>query len=96
MRGWLFLLGGLLVWTVHFFAIYGIASIFLTSMMARILVGIVSLLCLAGLAWLLKRSWALYASEQDQLSRWMALIATFVNAISLVAVFWQTFPAIIA
>jgi hypothetical protein len=96
MRRWAFLLGGLLVWTLHFFALYGIASIFLTTPLARILVGIITLLCLAGLAALLGRSWSLYRSEPDEVSGWLALIATLANAISLVAILWQGLPALLA
>ena len=32
MRRWLLLMGGLLVWTVHFFGSYAIASILLDNM----------------------------------------------------------------
>jgi hypothetical protein len=96
MRGWAFLLGGLLVWTLHFFALYGIASIFLTTPLARILVGIITLLCLAGLAVLTGRSWSLYRSEPDEVSGWLALIATLASAISLVAILWQGLPALLA
>ena len=96
MRTWVFLLGGMLVWTVHFFGIYGLASIFLTTPLARILTGILTLACLAAVAWLARRSWAAYQAEQDEVSGWVALLATLINAISFVAVLWQGFPAVLS
>ena len=96
MRAWAFLLAGLLVWTFHFFALYAIGSILLTTLLARILVGLVTLLCLAALALLLRRSWALHRTERDEVSGWLALIASLANAIALVAVLWQGFPALLS
>ena len=37
MRAWLFILGGLIVWTVHFFGLYVLASVFPLWRAARIL-----------------------------------------------------------
>lgn len=96
MRAWLFMLGGLVVWAVHFFSIYIVASIFLTSPIARILTGIVTLACLAADALLL--SFALRGGEgkaDDGLSHWMRKLAVWGAGLSLIAVVWQGLPALL-
>lgn len=97
MRAWAFLLGGMIVWTVHFFSLYIVASIFLTSTLARILVGLITLACLAADGVLLAR--ALRASRgelADEAGRWNVSLAALAAAISLVAVAWQGLPALLA
>lgn len=96
MRAWAFLLGGLIVWTVHFFGIYGFASIFLDSPATRWLTGGLTLACLVVDGWLLRRGLAEYRAERDDARRWRMLIATWGAALSLVAVFWQGLPALLA
>ncbi len=97
MRTWVFLLGGMVVWTVHFFGAYGIASIFPERVLiAKLLAGGLTLACLAALAWLARRSWAAFNRKEDAVSDWIALLASLLNAVALVAVFWQGFPALLA
>ena len=43
MRAWLFILGGLIVWTVHFFGLYVLASVFPDMAIARVLAGFLTL-----------------------------------------------------
>ncbi len=96
MRSWAFLLGGLLVWTLHFFGLYGFASIFPESAVARVLSGLLTLTCLAALLWLIRRSWTSYRTAGGEVWGWTALLATLINAISTVAVFWQGFPVVLS
>lgn len=97
MRTWAFLLGGMAVWTVHFFGSYGIASILPERiLLAKLLSGGLTLACLAALASLTRRSWTAVSRERDTVSDWIALMASMLNAIALVAVFWQGFPALLA
>ena len=42
------MLGGMLVWTAHFFGIYAVASILLDTLLSRALVLLLTLLCLAA------------------------------------------------
>ena len=57
MRAWALLLGGLIVWTVHFFTLYTIGSIFLTTPLARLLTILVTAACLiADLLLLFRRA----------------------------------------
>jgi hypothetical protein len=97
VRTWTFLLAGLLVWTVHFFGIYTIASIWLTSTTSRALTLVLTLLCLGANGWLLRRALpALRASRSDEVDHWVALVATLGIALSLLAVLWQGLPAILS
>ena len=96
MSKWLLLLAGWLVWTAHFFSLYAIASLFMTSGLSRILVAIVTAACVAGdgllLWWTRGRApgWG-----DDVLSAWMLHLAGLGAAVSLVAVLWQGLPALI-
>lgn len=96
MRAWAHLLGGMLVWTVHFFTLYGIGSIFLTTTLARVLVVIVTLLCLAAAGWLLRSALRAGREEADEFTGWKHRIAALVAGIALVAILWQGFPALLA
>ena len=96
MRAWAFMLGGMIVWAVHFFALYIVASVFLTTPLARVLTLLVTLACLAAdgaLLWL-----ALKARREtaDSPARWAITLAALLAALSIVAVFWQGLPALLA
>ena len=94
MRGWTFLLGGLIVWAVHFFALYAIASIFLTTPTARLLAVLVTMACLgAGFILLIR---ALRSDTSTPTDAWMRTIALCGLGLSDVAIFWQALPALLA
>lgn len=93
MGRWTFLLGGMIVWAVHFFALYAIASIFLTTPLARLLTVVVSVGCLAVDAWLFRR--ALAAPHMDDIDGWSRTMALLMIGISAIAVLWQAFPAVL-
>jgi len=91
------MLGGLIVWTVHFFSIYIIASILLTSNVARILTLLVTLGCLTMDGVLLARALRHSRSaSMDEFGRWNVSLAALAAAISMVAVAWQGLPAVLA
>lgn len=94
MRGWTFLLAGPLVWTVHFFALYGVASIFLTPTLSRLLTGLISLACLAAIAWLFVRTRR--SQPVDDPDAWTHRVSLLGIGISGLAVFWQALPALLA
>lgn len=94
MRAWTLLLGGLLVWAADFFLLYAIASIWLTSLLSRLLTGLVTLPAVAADLWLLQLAWKRRKQSEDKFERWLLLLATFGAALSLVAVIWQSFPAL--
>jgi hypothetical protein len=96
VRAWAFMLGGLIVWTVHFFSIYIIASILLTSNLARILTLLVTFGCLTIDGVLLARALRhLRSANMDEFGRWNVSLAALAAAISMVAVAWQGLPAVL-
>ena len=97
MRAWAFMLGGLLVWTAHFFGLYAVASVLPGTDLARVLTGLLTLAGLGAdgyLLWWAGR--AMKAPRADEVRRWQALTAALSAAISLVAVLWQGFPVVLA
>jgi hypothetical protein len=89
MRSWLILLGGLLVWTVHFFGLYAIAEI---APHSALVLGLTAV-CVAADLWLLRGSRRLPAREA--FSAWRRSVATGGALLSLVAVGWQALPALV-
>lgn len=96
VRYWTFLLGGVIVWAVDFFLLYAIASIFLTTPLARVLAIIVTLGALAADSVLIWIAWNRHRTATDDYRRWFATLALLSAAISMLAVLWQGFPAILA
>lgn len=95
MRAWLLLLGGLIVWTAHFFASYGIASLWPGSSLAKWLVGLVTLLALLVGCLLLWRSAVELRTAADDVQRWSLQLSMLGYALSVVAVTYQGLPALI-
>lgn len=93
MRTWLLLLSGLLVWTFHFFALYIVGSVFLTTRTAYILTVTITLGCLAAVTLLFLR--ARRAGRATDMDRWVNLVALCGQALSGVAVAWQGLPALL-
>lgn len=96
MRVWAFMLGGILVWAADFFLLYAIASIFLTTPIARALALAISAAALAADVWLLWTAWMQLGSPQAPYRRWMARLALLTAAISTVGVIWLAFPPLLA
>lgn len=97
MRAWLFLLGGMIVWTVQFFSLYTIASVFGSSSFARILTVLITLVCLvADAALLMLAMRSIRGGGKDRAGRWIASLAALTAAISFIAVVWQGLPALLA
>jgi hypothetical protein len=93
MRAWAYMLGGLIVWTIHFFAVYILASVFLTTTVARVSTAIVTLVCLAANGWLIMH--LRRPSSGDEFREWMRKLALTSAGISAIAVTWQGLPALI-
>jgi hypothetical protein len=96
MRRWAFALGGLIVWAAHFFLLYGIASIFPDTQLARVLTLVVTIPAAAADGLLL---WAAAARRMKSdragdVAAWLVDLGGLAAAISLVAVIWQAMPAI--
>lgn len=93
MGAWRLLLGGLTVWAAHFFALYAVASIFESSMTARLLVGALTAVALAANAAILVL--ALRRPAGGAFSRWVRSLGLIGAGFSIVAVIWQGLPALI-
>ena len=97
MRTWLVLLSGLLVWTAHFFGVYGAASLFPGSVVAHWLTGLLTLSGLGALAFLalplLRRRGA---GDRGELSHWIDGVALLGIALAGVAILYQGVPAFTA
>lgn len=93
MRSWLLLLGGLLVWAVHFFALYAVGSIFLTTDLARGLTIALTLICLLVLAAIGRHAWL--ASVPDAESGWIRIVGLWGVAIGGIAILWQGLVALL-
>lgn len=93
MRSWAILLGGLVIWTVHFFALYIVASIWLTTPLARMLAGAITLVCLGAIALALA---AIRRTEcRTPMDRWTGSVGLVGLGIGAIAVFWQALPALL-
>jgi hypothetical protein len=95
MRKWGLLLGGMLVWTAHFFLLYGIVSIFPGTILARILSIAFTIPAIAACVWLIWHAMKVINSASDEVDRWIARTGFGVALLSLVSVIWQGLPAIL-
>lgn len=94
MRSWAILLGGLLVWAAHFFALYGIGEFAGASAGSRAYVLVLSALALFADGFLARR--LLLIARADDFARWRTGVALGGIAVSALAVVWQALPALIA
>lgn len=93
MRAWFLLLGGLVVWTIHFFALYAIGSIFLTTTLGRALTLLMTIACLAAAAGVGLIAWR--AERDDAQARWIRVVSLWGVALSAIAIFWQGLVALL-
>lgn len=87
------LLGGLLVWAAHFFALYGIGEFAGVSAASRSAVLLLSMIALAADFLLFRRLRPF--PRADEFARWRTAVASGGLALSAVAVVWQTLPALV-
>ncbi|MDO9367359.1 MAG: hypothetical protein Q7T68_02215 [Sphingopyxis sp.] len=93
MRSWTILLGGLLVWAAHFFALYGIGEFAGASAASRDAVLLISALALAADGLLFRR--LLRLPHDDEFGRWRTGVASGGLGLSALAIVWQTLPALV-
>lgn len=92
MRSWLVLLGGLLLWAIHFFALYAIGEFAADGMVARMAVGLLTLiLFFANLLLLL---W-IRGRRRSGFSRWRDQVGMLGALLAAVAIVWQGLPALL-
>lgn len=93
MGSWAILLGGLLVWAGHFFALYGIGEFAGESAASRgavLLLTAAALAVEAVLAGRLRR-----ARRAGEFSDWRSRVALGGILLSALAIVWQALPALI-
>ena len=93
MRFWRHLLGGLILWATHFFAVYGIASVLPGTGAAIVLVLLVTGLALAVTSWLFASTVLTLRKANDDLQRWTSSLALFGYALAGAAITYQGLPA---
>lgn len=93
MKRWMWMLGGLIVWAAHFFAIYAAASIFPGERTANILALLATLGALIVNGLLIRMSLARRKARLDRFDSWTWRLAASSAAISIIAVIWQGLPA---
>jgi hypothetical protein len=91
--GWRLLLVGLLLWALHFFSAYAIASIWHSSLTARVLTMVATVLCLAAAAWFIRR---LLNPSGDGIDQWMRKMSLILLFLASIAIIWQSLPAFLA
>lgn len=94
MRAWGIMLGGLAVWAAHFLLLYGFASALPGRPEVPWLVLAATISAAAAdaliLWWIVKRP-----APRDPLESWMNRLGIFGAGVSLVALIWQSAPALI-
>lgn len=90
------MLGGLLLWAGHFFGLYIIASIFLTSTTSRVLALVLTIPALVAGVLLLRRAYLnRERRDADGFGPWADGLALAGAALALVAICWQALAAIL-
>ena len=95
MSVWLSLLRGMLLWTAHFFAVYGIASLFPGTRLGAWLVIVATLLALAVTTYLLVATLRRRGAQEDSLTRWSSEGGALLYALAWVAILYQGMPALL-
>ena len=97
MRQWLFLLGGLTLWAVHFFALYAIGSIYPGQAKARDMVLLVTLAAFLPGLLLLRAAWLELDGGQETNRPHILLVraSALGTFLALISIAWQALPAII-
>lgn len=96
MRFWRNLLGGLILWTAHFFAVYGVASLWPGTQLARILVLVATVLAFAVGGWLSVKGLRQFRAATDDMQRWSWSLALLGYALAGAAIAYQGLPSALA
>ena len=89
------LLGGFLLWAVHFFAVYIIASIFPGTTTSIVLILAITLVMLAITLWSTARTFRALQGASDGLHRWTISLSLFGYGLAGIAIIYQALPAIL-
>lgn len=95
MHKWRNLLGGLLLWAAHFFAVYIIGSVFPGKKIAAVLALVITLVILAVILTLAIKAFRAVSTMRGGLPRWMTHLSLLGYLIGGIAVIFQGLPAIL-
>ena len=95
MHEWRNLLGGLLLWAIHFFAVYIIGSVFPGKRIAAALVLITTFAIIAVTLTLAINAFRAISEMHDGLQRWMSDLSLLGYLIGGLAIIYQGLPAIL-
>lgn len=100
MRAWAWMMGGLLVWAVHFLGVYSLAS--LADVVAaaddlfwRGVTLAFSLVCVLTTAALLWRAIKRLQTPLDDMARFQDRLAGLAAGLSLLSITWQALPVFV-
>lgn len=96
MRFWRNLLGGLILWAAHFFAVYIIASLMPGTLLARVLVSMATILALAVAGWRAVLVLRKIRTAPDDFLRWSGGLALLGYALAGPAILYQGLPSLLA
>jgi len=96
MRLWRNLLGGLILWAAHFVAVYGVASVWPGTQLARLLVLAATVLALALAGWLALQNLREFRTATDELQRWLSSLALLGYGLAGAAIAYQGLPVALA
>ncbi|MFN3814961.1 hypothetical protein [Brevundimonas sp.] len=100
MRHWAYMLGGLIVWTIHFMGVYGIASVADVAAhaghpLARAAVVAFTGVCLVAAGWLTVVAARRWRRGGDEMAGFTDAIAATGGAVSALSILWQGLPAVV-
>lgn len=90
---WRILLGPMVIWSAHFFALWTASSVWPDRPAARIAAALATLAALAALAWLTVRTWRSDTGGPD--AGWIRRVGLLACAVAAVSILWQSLPAAI-
>jgi hypothetical protein len=92
MRSWLILLGGLLLWAIHFFALYAIGEFATDGAVARLAVGLLTIIFFVADLLLFLR---IRRRRRNGFSQWRDQVGILGALLAAVAIAWQGLPALL-
>lgn len=91
---WRDMLAGPLVWTAHFFILYGIGEFGGNGTVSRLLVAALTLIALAALAILRRQMRG--RPDDDGFHQWQHRLTQMLLLLSAIAILWQSLPALLS
>ena len=100
MKAWAYMLGGLVVWAVHFLGVYVIASVADVAggadhPVSRGAVGMFTLVCLIAAGWLTLDAGRRWRRAGDEMAGFVSAVAATGAGVAVVSILWQGLPAVV-